>query len=129
MRSPSHPISIFGSWPPVSPLTTSLPGASMPRLTGAKRTIDAVRRELERVAASAGFAATITRLRTTFSHAWIGFDQWRTKQNEFLLNAFRSSDMGWVHFGQPIPVLASETNLIPRPSIAAVMDQWWNDWG
>ncbi len=83
--------------------------------------------KIDAIRSHADFAKSVSLLEEQFSTQSLGYDQWRTQQNKWLLNRFRSADTQGA-FGQPINFGASGIKLVERKAARKTLDEWWNNW-
>jgi hypothetical protein len=89
---------------------------------------DAVRRSLNEVTQLPRFAGVIARLKASFSDPAIGYDHWRRRQNDHLLDMLRSPHLSRAHAGHVISVLSPEVKLITREATTRTLNGWWAAW-
>jgi len=86
-------------------------------------------KQLQAISSASGFADTLSRLRSEFSPAHIGYDHWRIVQNQFLGDCCRSDAGSRAAFGQPLDVEGDKVRLIERKRAWEQLDTWLKDWG
>ncbi len=84
--------------------------------------------ELEKIAKSSNFKSTIEWLQRSFTAASIGYEHWRVKQNEWLMQRFSTESESRATFGQELHVGSKNANLIKRSNIWEKMNEWLSSW-
>ena len=87
-----------------------------------------VRVILQQIARHSQFQARVTALKNLFSSPLIGYEAWRSLQNQWFLNSLKSVSEAQANHGQPINVEESGVMLIKREAVWATLDQWHQMW-
>jgi len=93
-----------------------------------KQNVQQIQYELEKIAKSSGFESTIERLQRSFTAARIGYEHWRVKQNEWLMQRFSTESGSRSSFGQELHVGSKEANLVKRNKIWKELNEWLSSW-
>ena len=83
---------------------------------------------LEKIAAYPQFTATIEQLRNRFLSPFIGYDNWRSAQNQWFDNCLASEAESRAHFGQLLNIRDPGAALVNRGSDWARLDKWFSSW-
>ena len=89
-----------------------------------KQDVQEIQCELEDIANSSDFESTIERLQNSFAAASIGYDYWRSKQNQWLREGFSSENTSRSTFGQVLHVGSREIDLVKRSKVWQELDEW-----
>lgn len=89
---------------------------------------DELEQLLKEIAAHPLFPTTIERLREKFLSPFIGYDNWRSAQNQWLVNCLASEKESRAHFSQPLNIGDPATAFVPRKLAWARLDKWFSGW-
>ncbi len=90
---------------------------------------DELARALEDIALSPGFGESLERLRQRFSSCAIGYDDWRVRQNSWLMHRFSSKEESRAAFNQLLNVRGEGISLVERTAAWSNLDDWLSSWG
>ncbi len=90
--------------------------------------LDHLRRELQDISHHTSFRSVVRRLREWFSAPFIGYDQWRTAQQNVFLQRLHDEPESRAAFYQPLNVMAGEGGLVERRVAWTRLDQWLGQW-
>jgi hypothetical protein len=83
---------------------------------------------LNKVANHPNFNSRLLSLKHEFASPLVGYENWRTSQNQHFLKTLKSVGEARAAFGQPINLEEPGVMLIKRQHLWASLDQWQNDW-
>jgi hypothetical protein len=84
--------------------------------------------ELNKVASHPNFNISVSTLKQKFASPRVGYDNWRTRQNELFLNSLKSDREARAAYGQPINLYEPRVMLIERQELWTSLDKWRTDW-
>jgi len=90
---------------------------------------DELVRALNDVAQCPCFAESVERMRRSFSAGVIGYDNWRTEQNNWLISQLSSRSQSRAAFGQLLNIKEEGVNLVERSAAWSELDAWLSSWG
>ncbi|WP_190555644.1 NACHT domain-containing protein, partial [Calothrix parietina] len=67
-------------------------------------------------------------LKFKFCSNLVGYDNWRTKQNQQFLEYLKSESKSHAAFGQPINIINNELRFIVRKELLQQLDIWYSQW-
>ena len=83
---------------------------------------------LNEIAAHPRFIAVIESLKDEFLSPLIGYDNWRSTQNQWLATCLASKKECRANFSQPLNVRGTDVTLVPREPMWAKIDEWFSSW-
>lgn len=83
---------------------------------------------LEEIADHPNFTRVVDSLRDKFTSPLIGYDSWRSKQNQWFDSYLASERESRAHFGQPLNIRGTGAMLVCRQSAWAELDEWFSSW-
>lgn len=89
---------------------------------------DTVNSAVECIARQPNYTIVLEKLQNSFSPAVIGYDNWRSVQNAWLLECFKSESQSRAIFGQVLNVNDETIKVIKRKSAWIELDNWLNSW-
>lgn len=89
---------------------------------------DNLKTSLDEIEKNSDFSQKVTKLKNSLLSPLIGYENWRTAQNNWLINCLKSESKTRGAFGQPINVDDSNVTLIQRDDAMTSLDNWFANW-
>ncbi|MBN9396903.1 MAG: restriction endonuclease, partial [Candidatus Melainabacteria bacterium] len=89
---------------------------------------DRLKISLDEIKTVSDFSQKVAKLKKGLLSPLIGYENWRTAQNNWLINCLKSESETRGAFGQPINVDDSNVTLIQRGDAMTSLDNWFANW-
>ena len=106
-----------------------LPVIKFLKLVSSDEDLQKLQDELDKIANQPQFSEKVNRLKENFLSPLVGYENLRVKQNQKLLDYFKSEKDSRAVFGQPIDVEGDNVRFIERTVLTEQLDSWYSAWG